>query len=240
MFLCEFLLAPKEERVTQLESYPFFNREAMSSGRYAINNVDIIRIIEQFCKATDKEPKAEYFRVMRREFCARLIDNGVNGRASRDNALKQALAHAGGDFDDKRDMVIALSEWRAVADKFKEETQAWGDVPVWRHTDQSLMTEPACRTVMHRHQTMERVLVIRNEALLREAMALMDGEMVVYMVDNHHPRKFSDLPELIAFKPIGRVMRKVAVVQPHLVDDALLFKVWQYAARFPLLTMPPK
>ena len=205
-FLSRFLSVRNEERLIQLESFPFFRRDAVPQCVW--RDEDVAELIRTLAQAAEDTPTAPYFRHTRSAFVETLIKHGVNGRVRVKNAVKQAIAFAGPDFYDQNDMVSALAKWKAVAEGMKRETNVWASIPQFYRCDPNLLQEPECRVPLHQNQTLDRVFVVINKSTLEKAKAEIEG-MFVYMhvTLNKDPRILSDIPSLILVKsPTSKVV----------------------------------
>ena len=227
-FLSSFLDAPEDQRIVQLESYPFFNREIRTS--YIWKHDDLINLIELVCTATGEEPTASYFRKLRSEFVERLIDKGKNGRLTVENAAKLAVRFAGDDHRDHGDMIIAVAGWPPLSEEVKKITQMWTVVPYVRMVDANLREEPKCRTVLHQNQTTDKVIPIRSLEALEGAKRHLVGDFLhINVVENRDPRKFTDIPSAIVVKACQKPAYVLFPQEDQEVTRRLLVHISQHA-----------
>ena len=235
VFLSRFLDARMEERIIQLESYPFFQKDLLKS--YIRFDEEIITLMESLCKATKQQtcPSRSFFRYRRETFINTLIEHGANARLTVENAVKQAVAYAGHNWHDQCDMVVALSKWKAVALGVKEQTNAWNEVPQIYCHDPNLATEPECRTILHQHQALEAVYVVNDKKSLDWAKKEGEGRNYhyVYILPNKNPRRFTDMPSMVAFKAQES---RVFAFFPQQIEPSLLKEIGDYLMSRPMAT----
>ena len=200
-YLCRYLNSSSEERLVQLESAPFYQKDLQ--GTYTWRDEDVIRLVETFCRTAEDSPAPAYFRKTREKFIETLIDHGTNARVTAKNAALQAKAFAGEDWYDKCDMIVSLSKWPVVAEGLRKELGSWvGPAPLYRQ-DRNLKISPECRSVLHQNQLVRSVVVLKDERGLEEAKKVLGDFSHVYVVQNKNPRKLTDVPTAIAFKSPG-------------------------------------
>ena len=68
------------------------------------------------------------------------------------NAVRQALAYAGSDWQDISDMIVSLAPWKKVALGVKKATEHWREVLYFASVDPNFVTQPVCRPVLHKFQ----------------------------------------------------------------------------------------
>lgn len=164
----------------------------------------MVDLIVRLCKESGDTPAPAYFRKIRPEFVTALVESGEKGSVSVDNAVKQALTFAGDDWRDKCDMVSALGEWTAVANKVKEHTQAWSNPPQFYRVGKNLLKTPECRVTLHSNQTTERILILGSADDLERAKLDVTGDYsFVHLIHNRNPRKITDKPSMVVFKAPG-------------------------------------
>ena len=190
-----------EMRVEHLKSCSFFGEPPIED--YPTTNEEIYPMIGSFCLHLNLELPIAYRRHKRQTFVDELLENGKLGRISSDNAVKQALAHAGEDFKDRCWMITALSEWPVVAEELKKRSCSWVKIPRAIHRHKYLISSMTCTKPLHRHQVHDGVFVIQDEMELREAQHRLVGPFLqVTFVSNADPRivPSPDHPSLIAVK----------------------------------------
>ena len=230
IFLSKYLEVRMEERIIQLQSYPYYRKDLLKTLiRF---DDEIVTLMESLCKVTKLPPTRSFFRYRREAFINTLIEHGANARLTVENAIKQAVAYAGPNWHDHCDMVVALAKWKPVAEGVKEKTNAWNNVPQIYCVDPNLAKEPECRTILHQNQSLEAVYIINDDKSLDWARKEGAGKFhYVYILPNKNPRIITDTPSMVAIKAQGS---RVFAFFPQLCDPELLKKIVDFLSRSPV------
>ena len=150
------------------------------------------------------------------------------------NAVRQALAYAGSDWQDISDMIVSLAPWKKVALGVKKATEHWREVLYFASVDPNFVTQPVCRPVLHKFQVASKVLHVRSRKDL-ERFERSSGFVHVNLVNNRHPRKVTDTLSVITFRFIG-ANEKVGVIFPQDDDQSMVSETLGFLSKHTVVT----